>query len=107
MADSHVVTYTVDDETVALFEVEPLEGFSPAGVGEIAGHVREAVAPAVEAARVVLEQAKRLSPQDVQVKFGVKVTGTMNWVVAKAATEANFEVTLSWRQGVTPRGPEG
>lgn len=107
MADSQVVSYTVDDETVALFEVEPLEGFSPAGTGEIAGRVREAVGPAVAAARVVLERVKHLSPQDVQVKFGVKVTGTMNWVVAKAATEANFEVTLSWRSSLTPEGPEG
>jgi hypothetical protein len=107
MADSRVVTYVVDDETVALFEVEPLEGFSPAGVGEIPGRVREAVAPAVEAARVVLERVKELSPQGVQVKFGVKVTGTMTWVVARAATEANFEVTLSWQPGVTPGGCEG
>lgn len=50
--------------------------------------------PAVEAAREVLEQARQMAPQRVEVKFGVKVTGTLNWLVAKAASEWNFEVTL-------------
>ncbi|WP_280527082.1 CU044_2847 family protein, partial [Streptomyces spinoverrucosus] len=27
-----------------------------------------------------------MQPGEVQVKFGVKVTGTANWLVAKAAT---------------------
>lgn len=31
------------------------------------------------------------------MKFGVKVTGKMNWMVAKASTDANFEVKLIWR----------
>jgi hypothetical protein len=32
------------------------------------------------------------------------VTGTANWLVAKAATEGNFEVTLSWSPGSPQRG---
>jgi len=47
-------------------------------------------------ATAVLDRVRELSPDGVQVKFGVKVTGTMNWLVAKAATEGNFEVTLGW-----------
>jgi hypothetical protein len=30
------------------------------------------------------------------VKFGVKASGEASWLVAKAAGEANFEVTLTW-----------
>ena len=51
------------------------------------------------AAREVLEQVRAAGPDEVEVKFGVKVTGTMTWVVAKAATEGNFEVTLKWQRG--------
>jgi hypothetical protein len=98
MSESQVVTYSVEgDETVAI-EITPIEGFVPVGVETVAGHVRRAVEPAIAAARVVLDQARVMAPDTVQVKFGVKVTGTTNWLVAKAATEGNFEITLTWGQ---------
>jgi hypothetical protein len=53
--------------------------------------------PAIEAARVVLAKIKEVRPDEVQVKFGIKVSGTTSWLVAKAATEGNFEVTLTWK----------
>lgn len=96
---SEIVSYEVDGKTVAQFEIDPPEGFQPAGAGLVAGRVREAAAPALEAARALLAQARELTPDAVEVKFGVKVTGTASWLVAKAATEGSFEVTLSWRPG--------
>ncbi|WP_239313091.1 CU044_2847 family protein [Plantactinospora mayteni] len=92
-----MVRYQVDDKTVALIEVEPPAGFQPAGVGDVAGWVREAAAPAIAAAKELLEQVKAVSPDAVEVRFGVKATGTANWVVARATTEGNFEVTLHWQ----------
>jgi hypothetical protein len=99
-----VVRYQVGDKTVALFEIEPTAGFQPAGAGDIAGRVREAAAPALEAARELLDEVRELAPDAVQVKFGVKVTGTANWLIAKAATEGNFEVTLTWQPGLPSTG---
>jgi hypothetical protein len=99
MASGQVVRYAVGDGVVVGFEIEPVEGFVPAGADEVAGRVRSAVEPAVAAARAVLGRVRELSPDGVEVKFGVKVTGTANWLVAKAATEGNFEVTLSWSPG--------
>ncbi|MGW4947124.1 CU044_2847 family protein [Actinoplanes sp. NPDC004185] len=99
---SEVVRYRVDDETVAQFEIEPVEGFRPAGAGDIAGSIKDSAGPALAAARELLEQVREMAPDAVEVKFGIKVTGTANWVVAKAATEANFEVTMIWQ----PRGLE-
>ncbi|MBN1173790.1 MAG: hypothetical protein JXA67_16580 [Micromonosporaceae bacterium] len=96
MGSSQVVTYQVDDETTVGFEIEPVEGFVPCGVDEVAGQVRQAIGPAVAAARAVLGRVRVLAPDGVEVKFGIKVTGTANWLVAKATTEGNFEVTLSW-----------
>jgi hypothetical protein len=93
---AQVVMYAVSDDVVAGFEIEPVEGFVPAGVEEVAGYVRSAIEPAVAAAMSVLDRVRDLAPETVEVKFGVKVTGTANWLVAKAATEGNFEVTLSW-----------
>jgi hypothetical protein len=92
-----VVRYAVDDETTVSFEIEPVAGFRPAGANELAGRVREAVAPAVEAGQVVLEQVKGLGLEAVEVSFGLKVSGTANWLVARASTEGNFAVKLSWK----------
>jgi hypothetical protein len=93
---SQVVTYRVDDATTVQFEIEPAEGFRPAGPGEVAGRIREAITPAVEAAKAVLEKVKETRPDAVEVRFGVKASGEANWLVAKAAGEGNFEVTLTW-----------
>ncbi|NUL02182.1 hypothetical protein HRW07_02760 [Streptomyces lunaelactis] len=95
------VSYTLDDETVVRFEIEATDTFRPVGADEVVGRVREAVRPAVEAARAVLDQVRGVRPAEVEVKFGVKATGTAQWLVAKAATEANFEITLVWRPGET------
>lgn len=91
-----VVTYRVDDSTVASFEIEPTEGFSPASAGNIPDWVKDAVAPAIEAARAVLDKAKEARPNGIELKFGVKVSGTASWLIARAATEGNFEITLRW-----------
>ena len=96
---SPVVRYTLDDETVVSFEVEPTAEFRPAGPDELVGRLSEAVRPAIAGAKAVLDRAKETQPDEVELKFGIKVSGTMNWFVAKAATEGNFEVTLTWRPG--------
>jgi hypothetical protein len=99
---SEIVRYRVDEETVALFEIDPVPGFHPAGAADIAGQVRESAGAAVQAAKVLLERVREVAPDSVEVKFGVKVTGTTNWIVARTALEGNFEVTLAWRPGSWP-----
>jgi hypothetical protein len=95
---TQIVTYEVDDATTVKFEVELAPGFAPAGAEEIAGRVRDAVGPAVEAAKAVLEKVKDARPDSVELKFGIKATGGASWLVAKAAAEANFEVALTWHR---------
>jgi Trypsin-co-occurring domain 1 len=104
---SQVVTYRVDDATTVKFEIEPSEGFQPAGSNEVLGQVREAVGPAVEAAKAVLDKVKETRPDGIELKFGIKVSGGANWLVAKAAGEANFDVTLTWSRPVQRDGAEG
>jgi len=102
MSESQVVTYSVGEGQTVSIEIAPIEGFVPVGVETVAGHVKRAVEPAIAAARVVLDQTRAMAPDTVEVKFGVKVTGTTNWLVAKAAAEGNFEITLTW--GQSPKG---
>lgn len=102
---AEVVRYALADGTVVLFEVEPLDGFAEASTDRVVGRIREAVGPAVRAAREVLDQVRAHGPSEVEVKFGIKVTGKMDWLVAKAATEGSFEVTLKWQPGADRPDP--
>ncbi|MFD8002988.1 CU044_2847 family protein [Streptomyces mirabilis] len=94
---SQVVSYELDSNTVVQFEIEPTDDWQPVGADPVLSRVQDSVRPAVEAARTVLDQFVRLRPAEVEVTFGIKVNGSANWLVAKAATEANFGVKLTWR----------
>ncbi|WP_300605763.1 CU044_2847 family protein [Trebonia sp.] len=89
----------MDDATRVRFEIEPGADFRPASPDQISGHVEEAVGPAVKAAKAVLDKIKEVRPDQLEMTFGIKVTGTANWLVAKAAAEGNFEITLTWTLG--------
>jgi Trypsin-co-occurring domain 1 len=105
---TQIVTYQLDDSTTVRFEVEPPPGFQPAGPDGIAGRVREAVGPAVEAAKTVLDKVKEARPDQVELTFGIKVSGGANWLVARSAAEANFEISLTWlRDGQRPDASAG
>jgi hypothetical protein len=97
---SQIVRYTVHESMVAAFVVDPDEwgGWQDAGVrpGTVVGAVKDAVEPAIEAARVVLDKIRELNPGTVEVKFGIAVSGGANWGIAKASAEGTFEVTLTW-----------
>jgi hypothetical protein len=94
-----IVKYQLDDSTVVGFEIDPGAGWYQAGAKEFTCKVRDAVTPAVEAAKAVLEQVKVIAPDGIELRFGVKVTGEANWIIAKAATEGSFEITLTWKAG--------
>jgi Trypsin-co-occurring domain 1 len=104
---TQIVRYTAGQDTEVRFEIDPPEGFRPVGSAGTVGRVVDAVQPAVEAARDVLERIKTLQPDEVEVKFGIKVSGSAGWLVAKAAGEGNFEVTLVWRADAPSAPPAG
>lgn len=58
---SKIVTYQVDESTMVNVEIEPPEGFSPAGPEQVLGRVRDAVGPAVEAAKAVQPHVVNMS----------------------------------------------
>ena len=102
-----VVSYAVDADTVVRFEVDPSEEFRDVAADQVLGKVHEAVGPAVAAAQAVLKRVAEVRPDEVEVKFGVKVDGTANWLVARASTEASFEITLTWKPAHPTGGETG
>lgn len=95
---SQTVTYRVDDETTVQVEIEPAAGFVPvATAGHVVATVRDAVAPTVAAAKIVLDGITATGLQTTEIRFGVKVTGKDQWSIARTVGEGNFEVTVAWR----------
>ncbi|WP_326668012.1 CU044_2847 family protein [Streptomyces canus] len=101
------MSYELDPNTVVQFEIEPTDEWQPVGAEQVLNRVQDSVRPAVEAARTVMNQFVQLCPTEVEVTFGIKVNGSANWLVAKAATEANFGVKLTWRPDSGLDGGEG
>jgi hypothetical protein len=93
---AQIMRYELGDSTIVQFEGEPSPGFHPAGREEILGSVEQAIAPAVDAAKAVLDKFKEARPDQAELRFGVKVSGGATWLVAKCAAEANFEICLTW-----------
>ncbi|GAB3844787.1 CU044_2847 family protein [Dactylosporangium cerinum] len=97
-----VVRYELEDGSQALFEIQPVPGFEDAaGPDRAVGMVRDATRQALRAATEVLQQVRAHGPQEVEVKFGLKVSGKADWLVASAASEGSFEVTLKWTHAAT------
>ena len=63
------------------------------------GTVQDALAPAIDTAKLVLDKLKDAKPGEVAVSFGLKVSGKLDWFVARAGTEGNFQITLTWQPG--------
>jgi hypothetical protein len=95
---SQIVSYFVEDGTEVFFETAPLGGFAPASSDRPGAQIREALRPAIKAAHIVIGQARELTPDDIELRFGVKVTGSANWLIAKTVVEGNFELILRWQQ---------
>ena len=59
--------------------------------------MQDALTPAIETAQVILNKLKEAKPGEVTVTFGLKVSGKLDWFVARAGTEGNFQITLTWQ----------
>jgi deoxyhypusine synthase len=49
-------------------------------------------------AKAIMETLRELSPQEVSAEFGFKMNVEKGVIIAKAGAEANFKVTLTWKQ---------
>ncbi len=109
---SRLAAFTTHDGATFVAEVDdPADARDPSRVMRGGGARTELIAEssqALEAALGGVKQAaeamfQRLStlatpPDETTVEFGVKLSAETGAVIAKAATEANFTVTLKWKR---------
>lgn len=99
-----VVEMPLEDGSTVLVEVaedeQRLQRVGRAGsvVRDTAETLEEALRRVKPAVTTVLHQISDLAtpPDTVKIEFGVKLTAEAGVVIAKAATEANFKLSLEW-----------
>ena len=103
-----LIEFTLEDGETILAEVEEPTSDAIAPIARIPGHIAKAketlegalkkvIKPfAVGSSTIVSELRNINEPADeIEVKFGVKLSGTMGAVLT-AGGEATYEVTLKW-----------
>ena len=101
-----LVEFDVGEEKTILIEVEEIESEEITPVakapGALAAKARQTLSEAIDGIAPMIHTLKRqlnamTDPHDeVEVKFGVKLSGEIDAVVAKMGSEATYEVTLKW-----------
>ncbi|SET06082.1 CU044_2847 family protein [Geodermatophilus poikilotrophus] len=105
---SEMVRYQLDDGSSVLVEVDEdaagIERVSRGhdGVLEAGRRLTEALAGVRDAADASVQALRVLSPDGLELEFGVKLTCEAGAVIAKTAGEGHFTVKLSWRPGGAP-----
>ena len=90
----------IEVEDVASGDVKPVSKLP----GELAAKARKTLSEAIEDVAPMIRTLKQqlndaIEPADeVEVKFGIKLSGEISAVVTKASSEATYEITLKWKK---------
>lgn len=80
-------------------------GLRPTDLSERAGETFEAALAHVRPAAVtIVERLRELvdPPDEIDVEFGIRLSAEFGAIVAKAAGDANFRVTMRWKRAAPP-----
>jgi len=105
-----ILPFVLEDGCTVLVEVEEAQsrgGLVPAGrrPAEVAAEVKQSFEDALDGVKklgasiITRLRAMEDSPDEIEVEFGLKMTAEAGVVVAAAGVEANYKVTLTWKQG--------
>lgn len=106
---SEVLRFSLEDGSSCLFEVADDDvgvrrvSRGSDGVLQASRRLTDALSGVRQAAQESIEVLQRLSPETIEMEFGVKLAGEAGAVIAKTAAEGHFTVTLSWVRDGRPR----
>jgi len=101
---SRYIEFELDDGSKIFFESDEGEsGVVKLGIGDITDRVSKTFEQAVEnshkASLAILSKLRDLSPDEIEITFGLKASGEIQGlVVAKASGEANFNIKMIWKK---------
>ncbi|WP_457946166.1 CU044_2847 family protein [Pseudarthrobacter sp. alpha12b] len=71
------------------------------GILDTGRRLEDALASVRPAARAALEAMAELTPEQIQVEFGVKLAGDAGAMIAKSSSDAHFVLRMSWTPTVS------
>jgi hypothetical protein len=95
VGDGSTVLVEVDEDTYGVEEVSRTAN----GVLEAGQRLESALGSVRDAAKSALDAMKQLSPETVEVEFGIKLAGEAGALIAKTSAEGHFTVRMSWSPG--------
>jgi hypothetical protein len=107
MAEKQLVEYSLEDGTKFLVEVEKLpaqaapsprpvsrgDGVTVAQASKTFDQALNEIKPVLT---TVVSKLKDISPDETEVKFGVKLTANAGVVFTSLGSELTFEITVKW-----------
>src|SRR3712207_3179378 len=99
---SEIVRFGLDDKNTVLVEVDAdttgIERVSRGhdGVLDAGRRLTDALGSVRDAAEASVQVLHTLSPDGLELEFGVKLTGEAGAIIARTAAEGHFTVKLSW-----------
>jgi hypothetical protein len=96
-SEGNVVTFATEDGDEVRVEIEPTaDDFMPIRGDRSLGGLEVLFTPVFLAVGKLIRDARRVNPDAITIRFGVKLTGEGGAMVARDADGGNFEITLSW-----------
>jgi Trypsin-co-occurring domain 1 len=113
MKDKQLAEFSLEDGTKFLVEVEEPESSVIQRValptGQIVAKANQSFEQSLETVKPVaasiVNKLKELSADEVEVKFGLKLTADAGAVFTTIGGEVNYEITLKWNQNKSPKDP--
>jgi hypothetical protein len=100
VGETSSVLVEVDEDTYGVEAVSRLSD----GVLEAGQRLESALGSVRDAAEATLREMRKLSPDAVEVEFGIKLAGEAGAMIAKASAEGHFTVRLSWSPSANDQG---
>jgi hypothetical protein len=103
---AHIVEFTLEGGGTIPVEVdESVSGgvVRSARPGEVVGQASESLGEALDrampAAQALIAKLQTLGsrPDEIEIQFGLKLSGELGAILARTGAEGNFSVKLSWK----------
>jgi hypothetical protein len=104
MVEKQLVEFSLEDGSKFLVEVEEPENTAVGRValpsGRMVAEAKQTFEDAIDRIKPVIAslttKLKDLSPEEMEVKFGVKLSAEAGAILTSVGGEVNFEITVKW-----------
>ena len=69
------------------------------GILDVGRRLEDAIASVRPAALAALESMAELTPEHMEIEFGIKLAGDAGALIAKSSSDAHFVLRISWTRG--------